>query len=106
MNSIDLFAWLENFSGKSVVDFILFLAGSLTREDKPGWVSLGLVVALVGLSLWYDIVTRRFVGAVRSTRAILRIEAVGSACGRIMFSRSRPSTGGAWPEHLGNHAMD
>ena len=74
MNSIDLFAWLENFSGKSVVDFILLLAGSLTREDMPGWVSLGLVVALVGLSLWYDIVTRRFVGAVRSTRAILRIE--------------------------------
>ena len=83
MNFVDLFAWLEDFSGKSVVDFILFLARSLTREDMPGWVSLGLVVALVGLSLWYDFVTRRFVAAVRSVRRILRIEADGK------FSRDR-----------------
>ena len=83
MNFVDLFAWLEDFSGKSIVDFILFLARSLTREDMPGWVSLGLVVALVGLSLWYDFVTRRFVAAVRSVRRILRIEADGK------FSRDR-----------------
>ena len=74
MNSVDLFAWLENFSGKSIVDFILFLAGTLTEEDMPGWVSLVLVVALVWLSFWYHLVTRRFVGAVRSVRAILRVE--------------------------------
>ena len=83
MNSVDLFAWFEDFSGKSIVDFILSLARSLTREDMPGWVSLVLVVALVGLSLWYDIVTRRFVGAVRSVRMILRIEADGK------FTRDR-----------------
>ena len=74
MNSVDLFAWLDNFSGKSVVDFILFLAGTLTDKDMPGWVSLVLVVALVWLSFWYHLVTRRFVGAVRSVRAILRVE--------------------------------
>ena len=84
MNSIDLFARLENFSGKSVVDFILSLARLLTREDMPGWVSLGLVVVLVALSLWYVfVVTWRFVGAVRSVRMILRIEADGK------FTRDR-----------------
>ena len=74
MNFADLFAWLEDFSGKSVVDFILFLAGLLTDKDMPGWVSLVLVLFLVGLSLWYHIVTHRFVGAVRSIRAILRVD--------------------------------
>ena len=74
MNFVDLFAWLEDFSGKSVVDFILFLAGWLTDKDMPGWVSLVLVVFLVVLSLCYINVTRRFVGAVRSVRAILRVE--------------------------------
>ncbi len=63
-----------NFSGESVVNFILSLARSLTDEHKPGWISLFLIVALVGLSLWYHVVTRRFVGAVRSAKAILRIE--------------------------------
>ena len=74
MNSVDLFAWLEDFSGKSIVDFILFLAGTLTEEDMPGWVSLVLVTALVWLSFWYHLVTRRFVGAAQSVRAILRVE--------------------------------
>ena len=73
MNFVDLFAWLDDFSGKSIVDFILFLAGSLTDKDMPGWVSLVLVLTLVGLSLSYYIVTLRFVGAVRSVRAILRV---------------------------------
>ena len=66
--------WLGDFSGKSVVDFILAVAGTLTDEDMPGWVSLVLFVALVVLSLWYHVVTRRFIGAVRSVRAILRLE--------------------------------
>ena len=77
MNSIDLPAWFTNFTGESIVEFILFLAGWLTGEGTPGWVSLGLVVALVVLWLWYAIVTQRFVGAVRSVRAILRIEGNG-----------------------------
>ena len=77
MNFVDLFAWLEDFSGKSVVDFILVLASLLTDQDMPGWVSLGLVLSLVGLSLCYHVVTRRFVGAVRSVRAILRVEGDG-----------------------------
>ena len=77
MNFVDLFAWLEDFSGRSVVDFILFLASSLTDEDMPGWVSLVLFLLLVGLSLCYHVVTRRFVGAVRSVRAILRVEGDG-----------------------------
>ena len=83
MNFVDLFAWLEDFSGKSIVDFILFLAGSLTDKDMPGWVSLALFVALLVLSFWYHIVTRRFVGAVRSVRAILRVE------GDIKITRDR-----------------
>ncbi|MCY4221821.1 MAG: hypothetical protein OXD35_09260 [Thiotrichales bacterium] len=74
MNSIDPSTGSEHFSGKSVVEFILDLARLLTGENMPGWVSLVLVVALVGLSLWYLLITWRFVGAVRSVRAILRTE--------------------------------
>ena len=74
MSSLDLFAWLGDFSGKSIVDFILTVAGTLTEEDMPGWVSLVLAVALAVLSVWYLIVTWRFIGAVRSVRAILRTE--------------------------------
>ena len=74
MNFVEFLAWLESFSGQSIVDFILFLAGSLTQKDMPGWVSLGLVVALVALSLCYQIVTGRFVAAVQSMRAILRVK--------------------------------
>ena len=74
MNSFDIPEWFTNFTGESIVAFILFLARWLTAEGTPGWVSLILVVALAGLSLWYGIITRRFVGAVRSVRAILRID--------------------------------
>ena len=74
MSILDLFAWPGDFSGKSIVDFILAVAGTLTEEDMPGWVSLALVVALVVLSLWYLVVTGRFIGAVRSVRVILRVE--------------------------------
>ena len=77
MNSIDLPAWFTSLTGESIVEFILFLAGWLTGEGTPGWVSLGLVVALVVLWVWYTIITQRFVGAVRSLRAILRIEGNG-----------------------------
>jgi len=74
MNFGDLFAWIEDFSGKSIVDVILFLAGLLTDKDMPGWVSLVLILFLLALSLCYCIVTWRFVGAVRSVREILRVE--------------------------------
>ena len=77
MNSIDLPTWLANLTGESIVDFILFLAAWLTGEGTPGWVSLGLVVALVVLWAWYAIITRRFVGAVRSVQAILSTEGKG-----------------------------
>ena len=77
MNSFDPPAWFTNLTGESIVDFILFLAGWLTGEGTPGWVSLGLVVALVVLWIWYEIVTQRFVGAVRSIRTILHIEGNG-----------------------------
>ena len=77
MSSLDLPAWLTNLTGESIVHFILVLAGWLTNEGTPGWVSLGLVVALGVLWIWYAIVTSRFVGAVRSVRAILRIEGGG-----------------------------
>ena len=77
MNSIDLPAWFTNLTGESIVEFILFLAGWLTGEGTPGWVSLGLVVALVVLWFWYALVTQRFVSAVRWVRAILRIEGNG-----------------------------
>ena len=77
MNSFEIPAWFTDLTGESIVAFILFLARWLTNEGTPGWVALGLVVALVGLSLWHEIGTRRFVGAVRSVRAILRIKGDG-----------------------------
>lgn len=77
MNSFDIPAWLADLTGESIVAFILLLAQWLTDKGTPGWVSLGLVIALAVLWLWYAIVTRRFVGAVRSVRAILRIEGDG-----------------------------
>ena len=77
MNSFDIPAWVTNLTGESIVAFILLLAQWLTDKGTPGWVSLGLVVALAVLWLWYETVTRRFVGAVRSVRAILRIASDG-----------------------------
>ena len=77
MNSFDIPEWLTNLTGESIVAFILFLARWLTAEGTPGWVALGLVIALAVLSFWYEIVTRRFVGAVRLVRAILRVEGAG-----------------------------
>ena len=74
MNFLDPPAWFTNLTGESIVDLILVLAGWLTDEGTPGWVSLGLVISLVVLWVWYTIVTRRFVSAVRSVRAILRVE--------------------------------
>lgn len=83
MNSFEIPVWATDLTGEAIVAFILFLARWLTAEGTPGWVSLGLVVALAVLWFWYAIITRRFVGAVRSVRAILR---VGSA-GKITSSR-------------------
>ena len=77
MNFLDLPEWATNLTGETIVVFILSLARWLTDEGTPGWVSLGLVVALAVLSLWYEYVTQRFVGAVRSVRAILRVEGDG-----------------------------
>ena len=74
MNYFDISEWATNFTGETIVAFILSLARWLTVEGKPGWVSLGLVVTLVALSLWYKFMTWRFVRAVRSVRRILRIE--------------------------------
>lgn len=77
MNSFDIPEWAANLTGETIVAFILSLARWLTGEDTPGWVSLGLVAALAFLSLWYEFLTRRFLGAVRSVRAILRVEGDG-----------------------------
>lgn len=77
MNSFDISVWATNFTGETIVAFILSLARWLTGEGTPGWVSLGLVVTLVALSLWYKFMTWRFVRAVRSVRRILRIESDG-----------------------------
>ena len=77
MNFLDLPEWITNLTGETIVVFILSLARWLTDEGTPGWVSLCLVVALAVLSLRYEYVTQRFVGAVRSVRAILRVEGDG-----------------------------
>ena len=77
MNSLDIPEWATNLTGETIVVFILSLARWLTDEGTPGWVSLGLVVALAVLSLWYEYVTQQFVGAVRSVWAILRVEGDG-----------------------------
>lgn len=110
MNSFDISELVTNFTGETIVAFILSLARWLTGEGTPGWVSLGLVAALVALSLWYEIITWRFVRAVRSVRRILRIEGdgkitrerlvdidrkFGNASGRGRFNRGLEN---AWRE--------
>ncbi len=66
--------WATSFTGKTIAEFIFSVARWLTGDGTPGWVSLGLVVALVALSLWYVVITWRFVRAIRSVRGILQIE--------------------------------
>ena len=84
MNSFDISELATNFTGETIVAFILSLARWLTGEGTPGWVSLRSgCMALVALSLWYEIITWRFVRAVRSVRRILRIEGDGK------FTRER-----------------
>ena len=83
MSSFDPAAWFSDETGRLVVEHILTLAGWLTREGTPGWVSLVLVVVLVVLCLWYGTVTWRFVRAVRSARENLR----GGPTGKITRDR-------------------
>ena len=74
MTEFDLPAWLSSLTGEDIVRFVRDLARWLTGAGTPGWVSLGLVVAFFVLWLWYEVVTRRFVGAVRSVQKIIRIQ--------------------------------
>ncbi len=67
MDRLELDTW-----GAWIVDLILWFAAWLTGEDAPGWVSLALVVALVGLSIWHGISAWRFRRAVKACRANIR----------------------------------
>ena len=77
MTAFDVSAWFPGLTGEAIVALVLSFARWLTGEGTPGWVSLLLFVALVVLCFRYEIVTRRFVDAVRASQEILRIEGGG-----------------------------
>lgn len=58
--------------GKWVVERILEFAAILTGESTPGIVSLGLLAALVVLSVWHGVSAWRFRRTVRTCCSILR----------------------------------
>ena len=76
-------AWFADETGEWIVECILVLARWLTGEAPPGWVSLGLLIALVALSLVYGGVTWSFVRAVNSARNTIR----GGPGGKITGDR-------------------
>ena len=52
-----------------ILDFAAFL---FTSDSAPGWISLGLVAALVVLSIWHGLSAFRLRRAVRAARSILQ----------------------------------
>ena len=76
-------AWFADETGKRIVEYILVLARWLTGESPPGWVSLGLLIALGALSLVYGGTTWRFVRAVNAARNTIQ----GGPGGKITGDR-------------------
>lgn len=74
-------AWVAEETGRQIVEYILDLARWLTGEGTatPGWVSLGLLIALGVVSLAYGVITWRFIHAVNLARDTIR----GGASGKI-----------------------
>ena len=60
--------------GLWIVDGILGLAGSLTGEGAPGWVSLVLFLAFIGCWIIYQRITKQFLDAIKDARSILKTD--------------------------------
>ena len=86
-------AWFADETGRRIVEYILVLARWLTGEAPPGWVSLGLLIALGALSLAYGFISWRFVRAVNAARDTIRGGPGGKITGNRLIDIERAFAG-------------